>query len=164
MVGCVGGYRKPHPANLAVEEVINKTKLIIERKYHIRTIDSGASMPNGNVKNFFLDFEVRGPFTKKSLRRILIDSANKLLVQINNNEKVQQFLVKKPFAIEDVQITIFNNSINGGEVYNPEISTAEIYDGILSYNFVEGINEFDYINTYQETYEEALKKLLENDP
>lgn len=157
--GCQEVLRKPKPENVAVEEVINKTKIVLEQKYHIRSLDSGASMPNGNVKRFFLDFEIRGPVSKEYLRRILIDSANRLLSQINNNDKVQQFLVKQPFKIEDVDIIIYNNSLTGEEVYDPEISIAEIIGGVLIFKTEEKSNPYGYENTYKETYEEALQKL-----
>ncbi len=65
----------------------------------------------------------------------------------------------RPFTIENIQIIIYNHDKNGREVYDPEISTAEISQGILSYQTADSNDTFKYKNEFTETYEEALKAI-----
>ena len=44
-------------------------------------------------------------------------------------------------------------------MYDPEISTADISEGILTYQTKDEKSIYGYKNTYTETYEEALQAL-----
>ncbi len=58
-------------------------------------------MPEGCVKVLTLCFDTKN-LNLESLRELLIKCAHELLDQINNNIELQQFLVKRPFTIENV--------------------------------------------------------------
>lgn len=45
-------------------------------------------------------------------------------------------------------------------MYDPNISTAEIFQEILNYQTVDATDIFKYKNEYKESYEEALKSFV----
>ena len=114
-------------------------------------------MPGGSIQELTLCFDTKDHLTKDDLRILLIKSAQELLYQINMNLDIQKFLKMRPFAIESIQIVIYNHDKNRREVYDPEISTAEISQGILNYQTVDSNDTFKYKNEFTETYDEALK-------
>ena len=161
LMGCgmINQY-KPDPEEEIVHEILLNSEILIEKKYNIKTVGSGAAMPGGNIKKLTLSFDSKSSYSKKDLRIMLIGCANELLNQINTNDKIQKYLVKRPFTIENVQLIIFNYNSEGRYVYDPEIFVAEILGGILTYQTKDPKKEFGYKNTYTETYEEALQALL----
>lgn len=160
-IGCNMNNQKKYPSeeSIIVNMILDNSAIIIEKKYNIQPIGSGAAMPGGNIKKLSLDFNAKGPFSKAHLRVVLIGCANELLNQINTNEKVQRYLANNPFTIRNVQIVIYNYDKDRRRVYDPEISTADISEGILTYQTKDEKSIYGYKNTYTETYEEALQAL-----
>ena len=156
----MGNKYERHPADILVDEILLNSAILIEKKYNIKTVGSGANMPGGDINCLALSFDSKSSYSKKDLRVMLIGCANELLNQINTNEKIQEYLVKRPFTIENVQLIIFNYNSEGRYVYDPDIFVAEILGGILTYQTKDPKKEFGYKNTYRETYEEALQALL----
>jgi hypothetical protein len=142
-----------------VNNILDNTARIIEKKYKIQPSGEGAAMPEGVIRDLTLTFDTKGPFTKDYLRKLLIECAQELLNQINTNKSIQPFLEKIPFTIENVQIIIYNRDKNGREAFDPEISTARISQGVLIYRTVDSSDTFKFKNRFNETYDEALKAL-----
>ena len=145
------------------EELVNttlvKTARIIKNKYKLQPSGSGAAMPGGPIQELTLCFDTCNQLTKEKLRKLLMNSAQELLNQINENKDIQEFLIKRPFTIKDVEIIIYNHDKNGEGVRDPEISTARISQGILIYRTIDPKDNFKFKNEFEETYEEALKFL-----
>src|SRR5262249_43662030 len=120
-------------------------------------VGSGASMPGGPLRKLNLAFATNSPLSREHLRMLLIEIANELVNQVNMNVEIQPFLKEPPFSNKNVQIIIYNYSKDGREVYDPEISTAQINESILEYLTNDPENTFKYKNQFEETYEEALK-------
>ena len=151
---------EPSKATLLVNKVVGKTQRILVKKYPFKTIGVGLGMPEGIIEAVDLSFYSTEKLTKEILRMRLIDSAQELLKQINNNEEIQSYLIKSPFTIENVQIIIYNSDIDGMDLYDPEICVAEISYGILTYNTNDPEDEYKYKNEFIETYDDALRALL----
>jgi hypothetical protein len=149
----------PSKAEQLVNSTLAKTAKTIEEKYNIKSCGLGAAMPGGSIQGLTLCFNTKSPYTKEQLRELLIKSAQELLKQVNENNEIQEFLKECPFKVKNVQIIIYNSDKDGQEVYNPEISTAEISQGTLIYQTVDFADTFKYKNEIEETYEEALKAL-----
>jgi len=142
-----------------VNSTLAKTAESIKKQYNIRPSGSGAAMPGGPIQELTLCFDTKYAYTKEKLRKLLINSAQELLDQINTNKEMQEFLIKRPFTIKEVEILIYNNNEDGTEVYDPEISIARISHGNLIYRTTDIKDNFKYKNHFKETYEEALKYL-----
>ncbi len=157
-VGFISYNRSPSAvkASKSVGEILDSTTKVIQKKYKLNACGSGISMPGGIVQELGLAFTTKNTLSRNELRKLLIEFGQELLQQINNNKNIQPFLKTAPFTIKNVQIIIYNHDQMGYDLFDPEISTAEISDGVLTYRTSDLItNRFN--NEFRETYEEALK-------
>ncbi|MBS4168086.1 hypothetical protein [Parachlamydia sp. AcF125] len=140
---------------------LSKVGWKIEKKHKLVVRGSGSgSSPGGSyINNFALSFNAYGPLSHEQLRKLLIECANELVREIDLEKKLEPFLIKKPYPIENVQIIIFNSDTNGMEVNDPFIAVAQISKGILTFRTIDPENKFKFKNEFKETYEEALEKL-----
>jgi hypothetical protein len=151
---------RPSRGEELVNMTLSKTMKTLKNKYKLRPAGSGAAMPGGPIQKLTLCFDAKN-LTKEKLRELLIKFAQELLDQVIANEEMQQFLAIKPFTIKNIQIMIFNHDSNNRELYDPGISTAEISNGILTYQTTDRNETCKYKNEFTETYEEALQALSE---
>jgi hypothetical protein len=149
----------PSKGEQLVNSTLAKTAKIIKDKYNLKPCGEGAAMPGGPIQELALCFDTKYPYTKEQLRDLLIKSANELLNQVNENREIQNFLKERPFNIKNVQIIIYNHDKNGRSVRDPEISNAQILQGVLTYSTIDPEDSFKYKNEFEESYEEALKAI-----
>jgi hypothetical protein len=142
-----------------VNSTLAKSARIIKDKYNLRPSGEGAAMPGGPIQKLALCFNTKCPYTKEQLRELLIKTAQELLNQVSANKEIQEFIKEPPFTIKNIQIIIYNHDKNGRSLRDPEISNAQILDGILSYSTIDPEDSFKYKNEYEESYDEALKAL-----
>lgn len=145
------------------EQLVNSTLAaaakIIRDKYNLIPCGVGVAMPGGPIQEVTLCFNTKYPKTKAQLRELLIKIAQELLNQVNENKEIQEFIKDPPFTIKNVHIIIYNHDRNGKSLRDPEISNAQILQGILDYATIDPDDSFKYKNEYEESYEEALKAL-----
>lgn len=142
-----------------VNSILAKTAKIIKDKYDLKPCGEGAAMPGGPIQELTLCFTTKYPYTKEKLRELIIKTAQELLNQVNENKEIQEFIKEPPFTIKNIQIIIYNHDKNGRSLRDPEISNAQILQGIVSYSTIDPEDSFKYKNEYEESYEEALKAL-----
>jgi hypothetical protein len=159
--GCaMNNHYNPHAEEeQLVNDILYNTVKEVEKKYKIQAIGTGVAMPSGVVRKLALSFEVRKSLSKNQLRIWLLEISNELINQINASVKVQKYLVTSPATIESVDIILYNSNKDGLEVFDPEISVADIAGGILTYLTVDPSDIYGYKNRYTETYEEALQAI-----
>ena len=109
-----------------------------------------------------LEFEIVGPFTKKELRVILIESIEQLLVLINSNEKLRPFLKKHPYSPNEITIEISIVDKNKKTIYYPDIFSASFDRDKLYFHTLDKKNEYEYKTTEIEEYQTALKIVRDN--
>jgi hypothetical protein len=143
-----------------VNRILAKTAKIIKDKYNLNPCGEGAAMPGGSVQELTLCFTTKCPYTKEKLRELIIKIAQELLTQVNKNKEIKKFIKNPPFTIKNIQIIIYNHDRNGRSLRDPEISNAQILEGILNYSTIDPEDSFKYKNEYEESYEEALKALI----
>jgi hypothetical protein len=149
----------PSRAEQLVNSTLAKTAKIIKKKYNLKPCGEGAAMPGGPIQGLTLCFDTKFIHTKEQLRELLIISAQELLMQVSKNNDIQEFLEKRPFTIKNIQIIIYNQDKDGREVYDPNISGAQIAQGVLTYRTVDKNDTFRFKNQFEESYNEALKAL-----
>lgn len=152
------GYRISEGEKL-VNSTLEKSMKVITEKYEVKPRGVGAAMPGGPIQILTLCFNTKYPLTKEQLRELLVNLANELVHQVNENTKIQKYLKEIPFTIRNTKIIIQNTDKNGFEVFDPEISVARITEGKLIYRTTDKNDTFKYKNEFEETYEEALKKI-----
>jgi hypothetical protein len=144
------------PAEIA-GDILGKTVTITNKRYPLQACGTIMAMPSGNVKGLGLCFQAKALLSRDQLRFLTIQCATELIQQINSNEHIQRFLVKKPFSMQEVQIIIYNQDKNGDEPFDPLIATAEISGGTLTFRTTDPKFTYTYNNRFKETYEEALE-------
>ena len=150
---------RPSKAEQLVNSILGEAGKKIKDKYNLRPCGAGAAMPGGPIQELTLCFQTKWPQTKQQLTKLLIQTAEELLDNVNKNKEIQKFIKNPPFTIKNVQIIIFNNDKSGREVYDPGISTAEISRGVLKYRTFDIIDTFKLKQELRETYEEGLRAL-----
>ncbi len=149
-------HQIPHEEKL-VDEIIAKTAREVKKKYNLTACGSGASMPGGPIKMIGLSFDTRKSHTKDQLRELLINIAQLMVQQVEDNEEIQKFIKNPPFTVKNAEIIIFNHDEKGLQVYDPCIGVAQISNNKLWYVTNDPNDSFKYKNEYEESYEEALK-------
>ena len=160
LLSCIGceNYH-PSQAEQLVNSTLAKAAEVIKKKYKIKPCGQGAAMPGGPIQKLALCFDTKDQFAKEELRKLLMQSAQELLSQINENSDIQPFLKTRPFTIENVEIIIYNHDKNGRGLRDPDISTARISQGQLIYRTIDPDDSFKLKNQFEESYEDALKAL-----
>jgi len=136
---------------------LNKASKLIEKKYKLIPTGSGGKAFCGPITRFSLSFDINAPLSRNQLRNILVHSSKDFLAIVNTDKEVQPYLAQKPFALENIEVIIFNNDKSGREVFDPLIAVAKISDGILNFRTEDPEKKIFIKNNYKETYEEALK-------
>lgn len=144
---------------LLVNSISAKTAKMIEKKHSIKSCGVGAAMPGGPIQELSLCFDTKFINTQDQLRELLIMSAQEFLRQVNGDNDIQEFLKERPFTIKNIQIIIYNHDKDGREVYDPNISAAQIARGILIFRTVDKADLFTFKDQFEESYEDALKAL-----
>lgn len=159
--GCImqNKQQEYHPSK--GEQLINtllaKTAKIIEKRYNLKPCGIGTAMPGGPIQEVTLCFDTKYSHTKEELRALLIQSAEELLNQVQEDKEIHQFLKNPPFTIRNVEIIIYNNDKGGFDVFDPDISVARISQGKLIYRTTDINDPLKYKNEYEESYEEAIR-------
>jgi hypothetical protein len=149
----------PSKGEQLINSTLAKAAKFIQEKYNIRPSGVGVAMPGGPIQEVALCFDTKYPYTKGQLRELLIKISQELLDQINRNKKLQEFIKAPPFTIKNVQIIIYNHDKDGTEIYDPNISGAQIAQGVLTFRTVDKSDTFRFKNQFEESYDEALKAL-----
>ncbi len=136
-----------------VNKTLNDSAIFLKNKFNIRPCGEGASMPGGPIRNLSLCFTVTGPLPKEQLKKILIDCAQHLMQQVNENKDIQPFLEHAPFTIKDIQIILYVYDKDRRDLYDPLITTAQISDSIFSFRTNEK-GRLSFKNCYDEPYQE----------
>lgn len=146
---------------IIVDTILNQTSMTLQDRHGIRPSGKGAAMPEGVISELVLAFDTKDTLTKTALRKLLLECAQELVNAVNSNPNIQPFLEESPFTVKNVQIIIYNHDKDGRELYDPEISTAQISEGILTYRTTDPVDDFKFKHNFEESYEEALRALSE---
>lgn len=93
-------------------------------------------------------------------RKLLISALDTFQAVINSDEEIRPYLIKYPFEPKNIEIRIFIQNPDGRPIGLDALCVISAIDGILEYEIhtPDGM----WLDTvYQETYEEALKKMKE---
>lgn len=146
----------------AVNSVLKRGATLLEQKYNMQTIGAGVSMPQGNLKSLILDFQIKGPLSKKIIRKILVNSAQDFIKLINSDDTIKQYMAIYPFTIKNISITLFLENANGLEIGDPNIGMATISEGDVFYFNLVTTDLPSIKSETKESYEEALIHLRDN--
>lgn len=151
-------YRSKEDLSIQLVGKVQKaTALSMQKKYPVNTSGTGVGMPGGIIEEIILSFDTKNPFSELEVLKFLTDAAQELTKQVNMNEEIQSFLKKRPFTINEANIILHNKSTDGISMIDPEITSAGIAQGMISYYSVDSIESFKVTKRGKMNYEEALQ-------
>ncbi len=93
-------------------------------------------------------------------RKRIVRLIEKLLAEINNDQKIRPFLRTFPFKVESLEMAISFRERDGELLERPYLAEILLCEGVIYYQI--WLNNADTYNTvYNEPYEDALKIYLE---
>lgn len=119
----------------------------------------GGQMMN-QIQILMLDFQYRQPISMKEGRRLLVKAVFEYLNEINSNETIRKYLQRYPFQPRNVEICIYLKKSDGSDYGLNELVVLAAREGKIQFKF----NKTEFLfRTIQETFEEALEILAEED-
>jgi hypothetical protein len=103
-----------------------------------------------------LCFQVQRKMSKDEARDLLFVCAEELMNDINANERLRPYLLEYPFTLKNVEICFYLSDSDGKDLYHPDICVAAFKSYGLYFRTNDPDNEFKYLETSEETHEEAL--------
>lgn len=150
----------------AVNKAMERNIRILSEKYGMDPFGITVAMPGGNIQYLELSFQICGPLSQESIRKILIDIAHDFIADINSDQKLCSYLTNHTFNINQIGITLFLIDSHRMPIRDPEIGIASIEKGKIIYDKrAEKYDEYlqrnmpFYTSSYTESYEEALEIL-----
>lgn len=93
--------------------------------------------------------------TREDARKIIIDFTDEFLYDINHNEALRPSLKVYPFTPANLDVEVFNRTVEGLPIVDPYIQSMGMSEGLITYN-TKGLGQvYGYHSTFEETYDEA---------
>jgi hypothetical protein len=106
-----------------------------------------------------LGFNHRGPLSKEEIRRIVVESTEILINEMNASEEWRPYLEewgRYPCSNREASIVLFVLRKDGGELYHPDISVSASRKGVVDYRTDDPNDCYRYFEKTVEPYEVAL--------
>jgi hypothetical protein len=110
----------------------------------------------GKLKLLKMSFQINNSLTINTARKIGIDIVNQFLSYVNNNKKLEPFLIECPLTEKNVRISISGK--NCDETDNTCVKSVSVGEGYVRY-YSNEITPPNHGLILKETYEEAVAKL-----
>ncbi len=147
---CLVGMHKSNDEKI-VDGIIEDVSLKIYEKNGLVLCGTGAQMMN-KIDMLGLYFDCEKQIKIEEARKLLVDTAEQFLNDINSNEKIRPYLCHYPFKITDIEIEIYTPPLKKAN----ELAVVSIAKGCLVYE------NYDFSSlevVFKETYQEGLQKL-----
>lgn len=142
-----------------IDEASNRTCKILNKKYNLTLIGTGGGVKD-DMMFVCLRLTTSDKHTLEQARKIIIDSVDILVLEINKNEILKDYKEYKfPFTEKNIDIII--NLADPLENKTPrkqgDLCAAYCNEGRLFYDIY--VSKYKYETLLRETYEEAKGKL-----
>ncbi|MFT4551700.1 MAG: hypothetical protein ACI9S8_000316 [Chlamydiales bacterium] len=142
-------------------KIIGTTAKVLEKRYKLQVIGSGASMPD-MVRSLNIHFRIDRPIEKLEARKIIVDCASELIKNMNNSEVIRPYLQNYPVTSQNIEVTLFSYYPDGSRVYFPLVHSVAVRRGGIAFFTKDPEHEFGYKTEEYETFEEALEILKQD--
>jgi hypothetical protein len=143
------------------EKLVNlitaKTAKKLEKEKELILIGTGGRMMN-DVEMLMMGFQYHTAVDIKTVRKLLIDSVEEYLSEINANEKLRPYLHNYPFTTKNLEIVIYFRNPDGSKVAPDQINVASAQEGNMFY-YIDYPEKYTLKAICEETYEEALQSV-----
>ena len=137
-----------------VDETLSK-----RYRFHSCGVGEATHKDDNLYKEMGLLFKVQGPISKEEGRRILVDSVQEFLRQVNTHPDFRQFMHVYPFTPENIDITFFVSDKDRRGVFYPDIRVFAARRGKVTYQTKSSEQEYGYYTDEEETWDEALQEV-----
>ncbi len=141
-------------------QIREKTAEILSKRYDMKIERYGANMRD-KVNLIYIRFKIIGPIPQDKARRMILDSVDELVKQVNEYEPIQPYLENKPFGPENVAIMFLVKSGGFGEIKDPDFEHMGFNQGEIFYKSRNLQEQLGYVQEIRETYDEAKRKIQE---
>ncbi len=129
------------------------------KKHGLLLVGSGSAIPD-QIHAFILHFFSYQKLNQDEARKLVVDLVNELILKVNQNEKIQKYLINTPFNEKNYELLISIVDSNNKTIAEPYVGEIIMRKGEIIYFFIEKSEKIpkDFTTT-KETYEEALRKV-----
>lgn len=144
------------------DEITAKTAKKLKAEKDLILVGTGGRMMD-DIKMMGMAFEYHKIVNIEEARKLLVYCIEEYLYAINSNKKIQPCLHNYPFTAKNIEIEIYIRNPDGSNVSLNEIKVAAATGGEMSY-YVDYPEKHTIKAIHEETYEEALRILLKENP
>lgn len=141
------------------DNTLKKVALKLKREKGLSPVGTMGQMLN-EIQKLGLSFYYYKPVDIVEGRRLLVDSVNAMLDEINQDTRIHPFLIRNPFLPRNIEIRIILCDQSGRSVKAGSLWGMHISDGNLYYK-IEHPETGRPLTVYKETYEEALERIAD---
>jgi len=152
---------KAQPYDKIVDNIMSRASKRLVKKHNLRLIGIHEGMI-GCVKMMGFSFQVFRPISKNEARAMVVDSVQDFLTDINQDEKIRQYLEVYPFDANHVEIMIFIKTPDFGTYYYPNLCVVTASRGNIRYSTNDPENKNRYKTEETESFADAVKLLKGN--
>lgn len=146
----------------SLNQVANEHGRYMKKVYQCRLEGIGSEGPD-KYEKIFLDYGSYREVNVKDARKIILDSAQKLLEITNSNVEIKDALANHPYTVDNLHIMIsFSDPKTNKNYAGNSISLINFKNGSIYYSVDDPSSGF--FKRYKlETYSEALSAVKEKD-
>lgn len=141
-------------------QIIFKAGKKLREKYGLYPQSFGGSCVDEGITSFALGLHRYGlVFDRDEARELVLECTKILHKIVNEDESVRKFLIRYPFPIDEIHISIYSSYPTGYEHHHPGIGVVSCGSGRLQYSTVspEDRKKYHFTSEYEESYEEAVE-------
>lgn len=145
-------------------EIGKKVFVQLKKEKNLKVCESGFGLRGSDkIRCMHCGFDYFAAITLEEARGLLLHVANLYLRSINGNERIRPFLEHYPFGPDNIEIRIFLFNADGSLPSPDKLQTISIIEGKLRYKIGEEDLKRMRKVICEETYEEALAKLKQDE-
>lgn len=148
---------------IIAHKVIYKTAKILLERHQLKYIGMLEEGDANFYKRIGIHFQILRVLDKDEGRKILMDSIEVLLNEINSDLNLKPYLNEYPFTVNNIEIEIFTYFPDAKFAYYPNIGIFSLNRGQIKFLSLPAEKSYGYASREVETYEEALKIIKTKD-
>jgi|HubBroStandDraft_4_1064222.scaffolds.fasta_scaffold301191_2 hypothetical protein len=143
------------------DAITAKTAKKLKNEKSLVLVGTGGRMMD-DIKMMMMGFEYRKIVSIEIARKLLVDSVEEYLSEINTSEKIRPFLHNYTFTAKNIEIVIYFRNPDGSKVSPDQMNIASAKEGQMFY-YADYPEKHTLKVIREETYEEALRAISSKD-
>ena len=158
LFGYVKGHRQRKPyvshCEMIADDVSSNVAKALSKRYRFIPVGFGGRM-HDDIEKMSLSFNSYQERPLEDYRKLIVESAEYYLKEINSNEKIKSYLHNFPFDANNIELSIFifKNSTEPVDIGN--ITCVTVLNGNVLYSVRE--TEYSTKNLSEESFESAKR-------